>query len=296
MLPARWKRFAQAEDDDLPRLLLVEHWQLALIAVLMMGLFALIFPREALVERLYGQNTLDALTLAYVENLQRTEPDNPGLAILLARTQQHELSIDSLERLLLPVTLHGDTSQQHEANRLLLAGYERALQQALTPAAHREVVEHLRKRLLALRTQELSREQTVELAFLAFRIEDLPLGLGYLQRSGSLGQAVIAQRMAAQGREALGLGQYQLASEFYRLARTEAGSRDEARLWFRESVATLMAAQHHADAMQLAAQELKELSDDAATLRYLTRTALAAGQPQQAAHYARLLLQAREEG
>lgn len=295
MLPARWKRFARAEDDDLPRLMLVEHWQLPLIAVLMLGVFALIFPREALVERLYGQSQLDALTMAYVESLQRTEPDNPNLAILLARTQQHELPIERLEQLLLPLLEQGGSDQQQEAYRLLIAGYQRALQQAATAAQRGAMVAHVRKRLLAMRNQVLSQEQAVELAFLAFKAEDLPLGLEYLQLSGNQGQAAIARRMAAQGREALGLGQYQLASGFYRLARAQASNRQEARQWFHDSVAALMASQSYSQAMQVAAEDMQDLNDDAQTLRYLTRAALAAGEPQQAAHYARLLLRVQEE-
>ena len=77
MLPDRSKRYAGI-DGDLPRLRLAEYWQLAIIAIIMGGLFMVIFPRKALVEKLHKQERLDDLTLSYIENLHRVEPGGHG--------------------------------------------------------------------------------------------------------------------------------------------------------------------------------------------------------------------------
>jgi len=58
----------------------------------------------------------------------------------------------------------------------------------------------------------------------------------------------------------------------------------------REGVGALMQASLFPQAMQAADRELGNLADDPDTLRYLARTALAAGDPPRAVGYARRLV------
>ena len=126
MLPSRSKRFVSVDDGDLPRLRLAESWQLVLIALIMGGLFVVIFPRQALVEKLYKQHELDELTLSYFVNLHRTDPQNADLSILLARARQERMDVAGMEQLLQPVIRSGDAVQRDEARQLLLHRYEQA--------------------------------------------------------------------------------------------------------------------------------------------------------------------------
>lgn len=304
MLPDRSKRFANTEDGDLPRLKLAENWQLAVIAFIMCGLFVVIFPRKALVEKLYTQQKLDELTLSYIENLHRTEPDNADLAILLGRARHARLDVAAMEGLLLPVLASGDTAQRREAQRLLLDSYERGMTQA-PPDRALALQGKLVAQLEALRKEEVSADWAHDLANSAFRAEQPALGLDFLKRA--MAAPMQAQPagdgtaqpdrpvdavavLVANAREALGRGRHALAAEYFLLARQQAGDRAQARTLFKEGIGALMAANLYAQALQAAELGIGDLADDADTLRYLMRTALAAGDPQRAALYARRLV------
>lgn len=101
MLLDRSKRYAGV-DDEIPRLALSSTWQLLVIALLIVALLVLIFPRKALIASLYEQEVLDELTLSYIQNLYRAEPGNADVAILLAKSQQFELAVVDLESMLSP--------------------------------------------------------------------------------------------------------------------------------------------------------------------------------------------------
>ncbi len=294
MLPSRSKRFVSTEHGDLPRLRLAENWQLGLIALIMLGLFIVIFPRDALVKSLYGQKELDELTLFYIDNLHRTDPKNPDLSILLARAKQEKLDIATLEGLLTPVLDHGNESQRHEARQLLLHHYEQRLAQR--ESRNQPLV---RPRLLDLLAQQqksasLTSEEAGTLAVLAFRLGQQDQGLNLLQqaaRNGGLPQGQTpAGLLSSLAQQSLGEGQHEQAARFFLLARSQTADLDEARQLFQAGIGALMASSRFPEAMQSAETALGDLANDAPTLRYLVRTALAAGDPPRAAAYARRLM------
>ncbi len=293
MLPSRSKRFVSTEHGDLPRLRLAENWQLGLIALIMLSLFVVIFPRQALVKSLYGQKELDELTLFYIDNLHRTDPQNPDLAILLARARQEKLEAAAMESLLKPVFENATGPQRHEARQLLLQRYA----QALSTGANRDRI-MIRARMASLLEQQLkeavSPEETRQLALLAFRLGQTTLGVGLLQRAAKEGGLAKGETLSgilsAQARIALGTGQYDLSAQLFLLARHHATQIDEARNYFQEGIGAWMAASRFAEAMQAADAGLGNLATDAPTLRYLVRTAMAAGDPARAAAYARKLM------
>jgi len=88
----------------------------------------------------------------------------------------------------------------------------------------------------------------------------------------------------------LGQGRHALAASYYLQARERADSLDQARRLFQKGIQTYMQASLFAQAMQAAQQHLGDLVNDLPTLRYLARTALAAGQPTLATSYARQLV------
>lgn len=286
MLPDRSKRYASV-DGDLPRLRLAENWQLAVIALIMGSLFMVIFPRKALVEKLYNQERLDELTLSYIENLHRTDPANADLSILLVRAQQDKLDVAAIEKLIMPVIAAGDARQRAEARILLLDAYERALKVVAIGEPRTRLSSSMVSLLEAARRDEISPQLAGAFAASAFRIEQPEMGLEFLKRIGSGQSPEVLVRYA---REALGAGRHGLAAEYFLLARQQVKDRDAARALFKEGIGALMAASRFQQAMQAADRNLGDLAEDQPTLRFMMRSALAAGDPKRAAYYARRLV------
>ena len=294
MLPDRSKRFALTEDGGLPRLKLTENWQLLLIALIMLGLFVVIFPRQALVQKLYTERKFDELTLFYIDNLRRTEPDNPDIAILLARAREQQLDVASAERLLLPVMAQGSEVQRRESRHVLIEHYGQALHKTQDATALQGLRGKLRAMLAVLPQEPLPPAESRFLARAAFQVEQPRLALSFLQRglagNNASAPGEVAGLLAEQARLALGQGRYELAAECFLLARQQSSNRDEARELFRQGIAALMANSQYDQALQAADQHLGDLAADPVTLRYLMRAALSAGVPQRAADYARRLV------
>lgn len=286
MLPDRSKRYAGI-DGEIPRLELASGWRLLLIALLILALLVMIFPRKVLVEKLYEQETLDDLTVSYIQNLYRADPHNADIAILLAKFQPEILGIKTLESLILPLADSGDPRQRTEARMILANAYKKAL--AAGPDARER--ERLRSRLTDL-MQEAGRDEIPErlariFSTIAFELKMPGLVLDFLQRIEAGNTAKILEQ---HGQQALGQGEHGLAAEYFLLARNQTDDLDEARRLFKTGIGTLMAASRFRQAMESADQHLGNLENDPATLRYLARAALAAGDPAQAARYARKLV------
>lgn len=286
MLPDRSKRHAGV-DGETPRLQLASNWQLLLVAILMIGLLRVIFPHKALVEKLYDQEQLDELTLSYIENLHRTEPGNADLAILLGRVQREQMDIVNLDHLLQPVINAGNARQRAEARLLLLGAYEQVLSTELPAEELKQLRNRLEAFLLVANRDDIPPALAGAFAATAFRQNWVALGLDFLNR---VAPGRTAQALEGYAQEALAQGRHTLASEYYLLARRQATTRDAARQYFRQGIAALMAASRFAMAMRVAERDMGDLSDDPETLRFMARTALAAGDPVRAARYARWLV------
>ena len=286
MLPDRSKRYAGI-DGDIPRLILAPNWQLLLVALLVLALLALIFPRQVLVEKLYEQETLDDLTLSYVQNLYRADTTNADLAILLAKFQQQNVDIVTLESMLLPWANSEDVRQRTEVRLMLFNAYEKAL--AANPqASERARLQGQLTVLLQNALREKNPDRLVRVfAAAAFELDQPQLGLAFLEKI-EVGHS--SQTLEKYGKTALARGDYGLAAEYFLMAREQVTELDEARRLFQAGVGALMAASRFKQAMQAAQMHLGHLDRDPATLRYLARAALAAGDPAQASRYARALV------
>jgi polysaccharide biosynthesis protein PelB len=286
MLPDRSKRYAGI-DGDIPRLGLASTWQLFLIALMVGALLAMIFPRRELVEKLYAQDTLDELTLSYIHNLYRANTRNTDVAILLARSEQEDMDIGALERMLQAPSQSGDLRQRTEARLILMRAYARALKTSKDPAQKVGLKARLIALMRAAIPEVLPERLAQAFANLAFE-EGLPeLGTQFLAQI-DVGRSATALTHYAES--ALAKGQYGVASEYFMLARMQAKTTDEARQLFMRGIDTLMAGTQFAQAMLSADQYMGNLENDPQILRYMARQALAAGYPAQAARYARALV------
>jgi hypothetical protein len=286
MLPSRSKRFAAA-NEEIPRLVLTTPWQIALIAVMVLALLATIFPQKALVNTLYAQKSLDPLTLSYIQNLYRAETTNVDVALLLARTQEQKHDLSALEPTLLKAARDGTARQQQEAYSILFEAYEHQRTWAYGANEAARAKRQLTALLLEATEQDLLPGTLQSFALTAIELELKSTGAAFMAK---LHWANPVRELEDLGVQALARGQYRAAAECFLLARQEAQSREQARRLFQRGIDTYMAASLFAPALQAAADYLGDLDGDLPTLRFLSRTASAAGNPAQAAFYARQLV------
>ena len=286
MLPDRSKRYAGV-DGEIPRLELAANWQLLLVAMLVLALLTAIFPRNALVEQLYQQQTLDDLTLSYVQNLYRTNPKNADAALLLARTQLEVMDIPTLESLVLELSVSGDLRQRNEARAMLLRAYQNRLREKMTAQEAQRLATSLIRLLQAARKDELPERLVRAFGDQAFALNLPQVGEDFYRM---LHIEQTASALADYGDKALADGHHAAAAAYYFMARDHATSLDESRRLFQSGIRALMAASQFKQAMEQARLHLGDLADDPQSLRFLSRTALAAGDPVAAAEYARRLV------
>lgn len=286
MLPDRSKRYASSEGD-IPRLGLTTNWQLLLLALLVLGLLYLIYPRSALVEQLYEQETLDELTLSYIRNLYRADTRNADAALLLAKFGATQMAPRALESMLTPFAEAGDARQRNQARVILLQTYERMLDERPSPGEVQRIRGRLRQLVQDAVDDTLPAGLAHQLAAFAFRLGMPRQSELILQRSG---MDLTVASLAEQGRAALARGDHALAAQYFLLARDRVTDLGQARRLFQQGIDAYLAGALYAQAMRAIEQHLGGLEDDLPTLRYVVRTALVAGEPAQAARYARRLV------
>jgi len=267
--------------------MLASNWQLLLIALLVLALLVLIFPRRALVDQLYKHGTLDDLTVSYIQNLYRSDPSNADVGVLLARSQQAQLSIDALESMLLPLLNSIDPSHQAQAQTMLANAYERVLAAGPSAGARAQLRAQFTNLLQRLGQDQLSDPLARRFGTIAFELQLPRLGLELL---GKAEYGSLPSTLDQYGRKALSQGQHQMAAAYFLATRDLATDADEARRLFEAGIGAHMAASQFKQAMAAAQQHLGNLANDPQTLRYLTRTALAAGEPELANRYAKALV------
>jgi len=292
MLPDRSKRYAGI-DGEIQRLRLAGGLQIALTGFLLVLVLALVFPRRALIDELYAQNTVDDLSLSYIQNLYRSDTRNADAALLLARTQARSMAVQDIEELTLPILDAGSASQRELAAGLLLDAYQDALLSARDP----RVRAHWTKQLEALLRSELEHPlapalaQRMATAAFAAHLFDLGDQLATVSDKETSSPGIAPnERLGQLGDRALDQAQFTQAADYFFEARARAIARNDARRLFQRGVDALMRGNLYAEAMQAAERNLGDLKDDPATLRYMIGRARAAAAPDLAARYARRLV------
>jgi tetratricopeptide (TPR) repeat protein len=284
MLPARSTRYAGL-DGEIPRLHLVSNVQLVLIALIMLALFWLLFSPQFLITKLYAQDRYDGLTWAYLENLHHSEPHQADVAILLARALQNESTAEDLEERLSEFADSTDPRQRHEVRLILLTAYQRTLLENLRAARESAILSHMRAIVRSASTERISDASMAHLlANAALTVGEYTLAVHFLQQIEP--QLDPAETLAAFGKQTLAAGEFETAAHCYFAARHLAPSKNIARKWFQLGIDALMANSLFERAMDSAEREIGDLQDDPQTLRYLVKSARAAGYPDLAAQYA----------
>lgn len=286
MLPARSKRYASV-DGDIPREHLTSGWQLLVIVLVVLTLFYLVYPRRALVQRLYAQEPLDELSLSYVQNLLRADTRNADAKLLLTRHHVQDMEPRGLENLVRDYTRSNDPRQRQLARELQIKAFEGQLRAAPSPAVRAALRARLQEALNDLPDTPLPATLAQGYASLAFRLDLPALGERLLL---PLLRTLSADALEDLGHKAQARQEYRLASRFFLAAQTASTDRAQARRRFQLGLDALLAGGFHVLALHTAEEQIGSLATDLATVRYMVRLALACGQPERAAYYARLLV------
>jgi predicted Zn-dependent protease len=278
-----------ASRGERPRL--APPWAIALIALLVVGLMVLIFPRQALIQRMVTATEQSELGAAYLDNLLRTDPDNPELRLVLARQQYRSGKLDSAEATLRVAFSSPQASVREDAAWLLWSIRVHEFERLEADSPQRsEALAALRRQLAELASRPWSETMTLELARYALGIGDDETGLRLLeelaQRRSDAGPELF-ERAAG---EALGRGQYRAASALYFAARGRAATLAERRRTYIAGLHALQQGNLMNEAVAAGERELKDLGDDRDALYALIELARAANRIDIADKYARRML------
>jgi polysaccharide biosynthesis protein PelB len=284
MLQDRSKRIATT-DGRIARLILVTNRELLGAVVALIILLVLVFPNKKLFEELLSRSADNSLSIAYLENLLRSDQSNMDWRLLLAGAKVERISFSELDSLLQPIWLQGNKAQQQRARQIRLHGISIADQRGNQVLPKSEVDELLQQ----VMAESNNTTQLVRLANSAILLDRREIVLNVYRRMAQVSPKNYRKHLLEAAERSLGLGRYRLAADLYFLARQQAPLQ-KARRYFRLAIGALMANNHYSEALSDAERYLGDLKSDAETLRFLIRTARAADSSARAAHYARMLL------
>ena len=290
MLP----RISRSSAPSAERPVLAPHWLTILLAGMVVSALWLLYPRQDLERRLASAQDDSALSTAYLNNLLRSDPDNPQLRLLLAQRQAAQGEVEQVRKTLQPATESNDQRLHRDAVLTLWdATYNKYQKTPLRDEAARGALrKDLAQQLTALLQEEwplAQHQQLIRQAFLlGARAEGIVLLRALASREKQPGKAAALYESAA--REALASSNYPLCAELYLLARRTAPDAPSAKNYFLSAVAAMQSSGKAAAALELAERELGDLHDDPDTLAVMVQLARAAGRPDIAERYVKQLL------
>ncbi|GKS85201.1 tetratricopeptide repeat protein [Acidovorax sp. SUPP1855] len=285
------KSSSSAQPAERP--VLAPSWLIALLASMVGGGLWLLYPRQDL-ERRLSETTDIALSVAYLTNLLRSDPDNPRLRLLLAQRQIAVGEMADARATLQPALDSSDPELHRDALwslwDLSYAEYQRTPEKETERRKAQR--EGLKRQLQALAKEKWPADRQLLLARRAAEMEDRATGVAM---SRQLAQEAKDPREAARlyeraAKEALGTGDYAGSAELYMLARQVTPDPEQAKAYYLAAVRTLQSGNQPVAALALAEREIGPLADDPQTLLMITNLARAAGKPAVADRYVRRLL------
>ena len=257
-------------------------WLIALLTVLICGALWLLFPKTTLERQLADTRDESELSMNYLINLLRSDPDNERLKALLKAKEQRQIEIkraaEEASRHALPSAAEAAWKKWQD----LYTNYQEA--EKLSSKSTREI-DLLRPQVLealrAIPREDLSQEQVLYLASSSLVLRDTPLALSlYEDLAQSTADAAQQSLIYAEAsRQLLGFSQYDEASRLLKKASEVTGNSTQSREYLLNAIQVLQAANRSKDALALAESNLETLGNDPSVLRKLIELARAAGQP-----------------
>ena len=134
-------------NNENEELYVIEYKELFFFLFVFLFILVTLFPKELVMRELFAKNDKDyRLSLVYLEDLVKKEPNNLQLQLLLAQkallANEHELAYQTASKLL-------KSKDEKIANKALLLAYE-ALKQEYFHARSKAEKEHIQKELSSL--------------------------------------------------------------------------------------------------------------------------------------------------
>lgn len=267
-------------------------WVIAPLAGLVLFTLIVIYPHGDLVNRVLN-TPAGPITNAYLTNLLRTDPHNPGLRLMLARSQIQAGEFGLVAKTLATLIQSANPEVRQEAQWLLWkADHDRFLQLKQGEERNRLVAD-LRRRLAVMAKESLPAEQLAHLARGAFAIGDSSLAQSLFDRLARSRSQQAHLWYEEAGREALSYSEYRASANFYLLAAGRAESLEEERRHFSNALNSYASGDLVVEGIVVAADYLERsprLIKDTDTLVRMVELARSARRPDLADRFARHLL------
>ena len=264
----------------------MSFWALAGLAFSVSVVLTLIFPQRRLIEQATHQVRTDALTVSYLTNLLRTDPENVELRLQLAEKKIEIGELDEAQQILAPVFAGRDDHAKQRARLTEFRARELATYRlpAGTPERARRIAE-LGGEIATLAQYDWDVATQVRLAQQAAALRQPAVAARLYAKLARGGGVETREWLAAGAQAALGAGEYRLAADLYFSLQERAQSRDERRGYFLSGLKTLQAGNLLGAALSEADKRIGDLADDDATLIALARLARSANDMPRAQAY-----------
>lgn len=274
-----------------PRVPLFSALALFGFALLAVAPLLLIYPEKEMTEKVTHTKLGDPVTVSYLTNLLRTDPNNMELRVLLAEHKLYLGKLNDVPSLLEPVLKWID-SEWHTKAQVIEIQY---LVQLLATkqndvAAYSRIAAVLHEKMQGLISQPMSREGREYLALQALNLNRPDWAVELYHEVAKSDPMLRADWYAEVAARMVSFSQYESAAEFYFKAQHHSVSKAEQKRYFFLGMRVLMSGNLFSAAMQAADNNLGSLRDDAETLYFLAKTALAANDAERADFYAKKLL------
>lgn len=260
------------------------------IAAMVVLVLFFLFPQKTLLQKVLDQQSWDALTLSYLENLLRVRPHDDEMRLVFARALLESGQMAKARRALAPLLGSGDQALAWQAQwleyRILRT---ETYAQPADSSARRAGLAQMRAMLRRFAASPGAAGDLDFLAREALALNDPRTAAAFyvrLARSKKMDPTLLARA----ARIVLGIGEYRHSAELYFMAQAASASPDGRRAYFIAGLRSLQAGNLLKEALTAADRHLDGLADDRTTLLFLTRLSLAAGQPQRAQDYVKRLL------
>ncbi|GAA4420085.1 tetratricopeptide repeat protein [Acidovorax lacteus] len=275
------------------RPILAPAWLITLLASLVGGGLWMLYPRQDL-ERRLAQTSESALSVAYLHNLLRSDPENPQLRLLLAQRQLAHGELNEARKTLEPALQSPRPEVHRDALWALweLSYIEYQRTPDTEPQLRQQRMNALRAQLHALANEQWPLERQMAIMRLATQFGERQLS-ARISRDMAMDpdHPVEAEpRYERAAREALGVGDYAGSADLYLLARRATQDPQRSRAYFLAAVRALQSGNQPREALELAQREIGDLEGDRDILIFMTELARAAGRPDVADRYVRQLL------
>ena len=270
---------------------LIHPFSLAAFSTLVIAALVLMFPFKVLVDRVLRDRRGDELTVSYLHNLLRTDPQNLEMVLRLARQQLAGGEYAGMRETLSPVLASPVDSDRVAARILLWEAGEHQWRKAPVGSSEREaILRQLLSELEALAALKIDEQTSLEIAERALDLGDRKLALKLYRTLGRNGMQFDSTWFAERARTLKDKGEYDAAVELFLIARSRAQTMSARRAYFQQAVKVPLARGTPRDALMLAERELGELRDDLESLIFMVELARSANQPSVASRYAHLML------